>query len=296
MTGFDPEQSRALCEQYLSRWLGSPARLVGAERLPESTRTAPWRLDVQVEGDKRSYVLRLGAEKSAHEARVLQAMAGLPIPTPRVCGWDPGGDMLGTPSLLLEFIEGQSLLKPVLEGNAWAEDLYLDAACALQSVSREDLLAAGLELDEGETAQCVLEVAYEFLKGRGLQLADMAYTKLEATMPSLPAVRFSNGDLWLDNFVVRERTLAAVIDFAQACFSDPIFEFLLSFFVAPELRGRGIEERYCERMGFDVDLLPWYRGLELFDTWHWVLRTGEAFVHHTAESLSLALEGWISNA
>ena len=104
-------------------------------------------------------------------------------------------------------------------------------------------------------------------------------------MPKLPPVRFSNGDLWLENFIVKDRKLAGVIDFPGATFSDPIFEFLLSFFVSPELQGRGIEERYCRQIGYDPAILHWYHGLEYFDTWRWVLVTGEGFVHHTAESL-----------
>ena len=295
LSGFDPTKSRSLCEQYLCRTLGNPVRLVRAERLAKSTRQAPWRLDVEFEGSRRSHVLRLGAVHSEHEYRVLKAMAALPVPTPGVCGWEPEGNTLGVPCFLLDFVEGESLLTPMLEGEAWAEALYLDSVCALQSISRDELLAAGLELDRGEMASDVLEAAYEYLRGRDLPVADAAYAGLRSTMPLLPTLRFSNGDLWLDNFIVQDRNLAGVIDFANAGFSDPIYEFLLSFFAAPELRGRGVEERYCERMGFDPRLLPWYRGLEYLDTWHWVLRTGQPFVHHTAESLSLALEAWLDD-
>jgi len=112
-------------------------------------------------------------------------------------------------------------------------------------------------------------------------------------MPESPAVRFSNGDLWLDNLIVRDGQLAGVIDFENAGFSDPIYEFLLPFFVSPGLRGRGLEERYCERMGFDAGLLGWYQGLEYFDTWHWVNTTGEPFEHYTSEKLQIALQRWL---
>ena len=78
---------------------------------------------------------------------------------------------------------------------------------------------------------------------------------------------------------------------------DPEGEALgVPFFVSPELRGRGIEERYCQRTGFDPDSLPWYHALEYFDTWHWVAQTGEPFVHHTADSLCAALTCWLDKA
>ena len=102
-----------------------------------------------------------------------------------------------------------------------------------------------------------------------------------------------SGDLWLENFIVKDQRLAGVIDFANASFSDPVYEFLLSFFVAPELGGRGIEARYCRRMGYDPAMLPWYHGLEYFDTLRWVLTTGENFVHHTKESLEADLRVWL---
>lgn len=83
----------------------------------------------------------------------------------------------------------------------------------------------------------MIEGKYARLKAKSFPLADAAYKKLKEEMPILPALRFSNGDLWLDNFIVRDGKLAGVIDFQNAAFSDPLFEFLLSFFVSPELQG-----------------------------------------------------------
>ena len=42
-------------------------------------------------------------------------------------------------------------------------------------------------------------------------------------MPILQGARFSNGDLWLDNQIIRNRQLVGVIDFENAGFSDPIY-------------------------------------------------------------------------
>jgi hypothetical protein len=68
-----------------------------------------------------------------------------------------------------------------------------------------------------------------------------------------------------------------------------------SFFVEPKSHEHGIEERYCRRIGYDPALLQWYHGLELFDTWRWVVQTGEPFVHHAAENLAIDLEQWLVN-
>jgi len=264
-----------------------------------------------VDGERRSYVLRLDPRCGEHEYAVLRAMESIripasragsipagragTIPTPRAYGWDPQGQAFGLPCFFYDYLEGESLLGPVLAGERWAEDLYIDTVCALQAVSREQLPSIADRLQDELTAESALAAAHAHFTANPHPLADAVYARLRATQPILPASRFSNGDLWLDNLIVRDRRLVGIIDFEGAGFSDPIYEFLLSFFVAPELRGRGIEERYCRRIGFDPDLLPWYHGLEYFDTWRWVTATGRPFVHYTAENLAEALEDWLSH-
>jgi aminoglycoside phosphotransferase (APT) family kinase protein len=226
------------------------------------------------------------------EYQVLKALEAVPLPTPRVYGLDMQGEALGVACFFSEFIEGESLLGPMLAGAAWAENLYLDTVCTLLSITDDNLGNIAQELDRA-TAEDVLEDAYASLKDRSLPLADTVYRKLKAEMPALPSVRFSNGDLWLDNFIIKDGKLAGVIDFQGAVFSDPVFEFLLSFFVSPELQGRGIEERFCKLIGVDPVVLHWYRGLEYFDVWSWLLKTGKTFVYHTAGSVEMNLKKWL---
>jgi len=294
--GLDPNAHPAACEAYLGRWLETRVRFLGAERLAKSTRDAPWRLEVEAGGARRRYVLRFAPRRGEHEYMVLRAMEPVPIPTPRAYGWDPVGDAFGVPCFFSDFVEGESLLGPMLAGEPWAEEVYVDTVCALQGVTRAQLSAVADRLEMEETAASFLEAAHEQFVADPDPVADAAYAKLRATMPETPASRFSNGDLWLDNMIVRDGRLAGVIDFENAAFSDPVYEVLLPFFVSPGLRHRGTEERYCERMGFDPGVLGWYRGLEYFDTWHWVRATGEPFEHYTEDVLRAALERWLAEA
>jgi aminoglycoside phosphotransferase (APT) family kinase protein len=289
---FNPNRNLSRCEAYLRHFLAVDLQLVGAAPLVRSTRDAPWRLDTHVDGVSCSYVLRVDADGDGHEYAILRAMEPLPVPTPRAYGWDPSGKWLGVRCFFYDFVDGQSLLKPLLAGHAWAEKLYVDTVVALQMISREQLSSIADRLEPAETAESVLEAAHEFFVERHNRLAEAVYQKLRVRMPELPAPRFSNGDLWLDNLLVRDRRLVGVIDFENAGFSDPIYEFLLPFFVSPGLRRRGIEERYCAIMGYDPVLLRWYRALELFDTWHWVTKTGQTFAHYTREALRELLERW----
>jgi aminoglycoside phosphotransferase (APT) family kinase protein len=286
----DPNQSREACERYLSSSLGGSVALVHASQLTQSTRQAPWKLDVTADGNSRSYVLQLDERGLEYEYRVLKAMEAVGIPSPRAYGLDLQGEALGVPCFFSDFIAGESLLGPMLDGRPWAEAVYIDTVCALHSVTQPDL--GDLEVDQ-ESAEEVLEAAWGYFTGNPQPLAEVMYRRLKETQPDLPAVRFSNGDLWLDNFIVKGQELAGVIDFQKAGFSDPIFEFLLSFFVEPTLEGRGIEERFCRRLGYDPAILHWYHGLEFFDTWRAVLKHDEPFVHHTAESLEADIKAWL---
>ena len=295
MERYNPNQSLPALEAYLREALEAPVRLIQAHELTESTRSAPWRLDIESDGATHSYVLRTGTDGLAHEFAVLNAMQNTPLPVPRAYGLDEEGRSLGIPCFLSDFIEGEPLLEPLLAGKAWAEDLYIETVYALQSITLDDLPTIADQL-EHQTAVDVLEEADRYFLENPQPLAQTVHKRLLETMPELPEARFSNGDLWVENIIVRDGKLAGVIDFEHAGFSDPIFEFLLSFFVEPKLCGRGIEEGYCRHMGFDPAYLHWYHGLEFFDTWRWAVKTGKTFVHHSADSLRTNLEEWLKQS
>jgi len=294
MSLFDPTQHREKCEAYLGRALHAQVEFVRAEILQQSTRTAPWRLDVKVNGEVRSFVLQTDPDGMQFEYNILKAMVPIPLPTPHPYGLDLQGEALGVPCFFSDFIEGTSFLAPMQAGEPWAEKLYIDTVCALQVLTEADLGQVARDL-ERIPVEDLLEKAYTDIKDRELPLAQDVYQKLKAEKPALPALCFSNGDLWLDNFIVKDEQLAGVIDFRNAAFSDPVYEFLLSFFASPELQGRGTEERFCQRIGVDPALLHWYHGLEFFETWSWALRTGKSFAHHTAASLEKDLKNWLAD-
>lgn len=290
---FDPNLIPGKVEEYLSHYLDSAACFCTAERLTKSSRAAPWRFEVLLNGKPRSFVLQLDLRRGEHEFHALRAMENIPLPAPRAYGWDPIGEALGVPCYFSDYLHGESLLGPLLAGETWAERLYLDTVCSLQEITPQQLDSAEALMSSKETALHFLEEAHAYFSENPHPLADQVYQHLYDNQPLFPEPRFSNGDLWLDNFIVLDGKLVGVIDFENAGFSDPIYEFLLAFFVEPKLRGRGIEQRYCRRMGYDPRVLPWYNGLEYLDTWAWVRKNGESFVHYTDEKLQEAMEGWL---
>ena len=282
-------------ERLLCDVIGSPQRLIGAAALGESSRATPWRIDVEAGDGNTAYLLRYGEGCSRNEVTALRAMTNHPIPTPHVLYWDETGAALGAQVFISEFIDGEPLLPAMKAGDAWAIDLYIDTICALQAIRPKDLPpGSATQLEAGESILEVIDAAHaRFPEQKPLHEA--AYRRLIETQPVFPGTAFSNGDLWPENLLVSDRELVAVIDWQHAGWSDPIFEFLLPFFLVPELRNRGIEARFCERKGYDPAVLHWYHGVEYFDSLAWVLETGKPYEMHTAQSLSTDLERWLTS-
>ena len=174
--GLNPNDYQAECEKYLRFCLGSEVRFVHAETMPKSTRAAPWCLDVEVRGERKRYVLQLNQRRSEHEYAVLRAMELVQIPTPQVYGWDPEGEALEVPCFLRDFIEGETLLQPMLAGERWAEELYIDTVCALQGVTRQQLSVVEDRLAGEETAEGFLEAAHGYFKTDPDPLAEAVYS------------------------------------------------------------------------------------------------------------------------
>lgn len=285
----------SLLARALSRVVGSSVRGLQATALGASSRETPWRVDLETQFGSLTLLVRLGKSCSANEVAALEAMRAHALPTPEVLHWDPEGTELGTPLFVSTFIRGAPLLDAMKAHRPWADGLYVDTVCAVQSITAADLpLGSVQQMSGSESAEEVLEAAFKRF-GNPDSLIVEAYQRLKETWPGPPGDRFSNGDLWPENLLVRGRELVGIIDWQHAGFTDPIFEFLLPFFLVPTLRGRGTEEAYCRRMGFDPSVLHWYHGLEFFDSLAWVLKLGEPYEIHTAESLTDDLRRWMDS-
>ena len=280
--------ARALGEALEVPVLGMQAVALGA-----SSRETPWRIDLSTQEGARRVLVRLGGSCSTNEVSALQAMKDHPLPTPEVLHWDADGAALGTPLFVSTFIEGEPLLVGMKALEPWAERLYVETVCAVNSITAEDLPAGATDRMEGsESALEVLDAANERFQERDV-LVEAAYVRLKETAPVPHGDCFTNGDLWPENLLVRDRELVGIIDWQHAGFTDPVFEFLLPFFLDPTLRGRGKEEAFCRRLGLDPAILHWYHGLEFFDSLAWVLKLGEPYEIHTAESLAADLQRWL---
>ena len=102
-------ENRPLLQACLGQALGENAKLLDVIQLPASTRSAPWRLEVEQDDRRRAFVLRLGGEDLEYEYAVLKAMEQTSIPAPHAYFLDAQGTMLGAPCFLSDFISGEPL-------------------------------------------------------------------------------------------------------------------------------------------------------------------------------------------
>lgn len=290
----NPQNHLDKFKTFFSNALGADVAIQHFEMLRKSTREAPWRFDLLVDGEPRSFVFRMHTRTSAREYKVLEALQDVQVPTPHVYGLDKKGKTFGQPCYFMDYIEGESLLAPLLAGEEWAEELFIDSAVRLLTLPA-DVLGNLPPWVERYSAEDLLDNAYQKLKRFNDIVARKVYQELKQNAPPLPETYFSNGDLYPDNFIVRERQLVGVIDFANASFGDPLFEFMLPTFIHRELRGRGLEERFCARLGIDLVDLGWYHVLEYYDLWGFLAGTTDDFVGHTAESVRQVLDGWLKS-
>lgn len=170
----DPAKHAQVYQRYFSAGLGKDVEILSTASLEMSSRSAPWRFDLLVGGQVRSFVLRLDAETSEKEYHVLKAVRQLDFPCPAVYGLDKDGSALGEPCFFMEYIEGEPLLTGLLAGEVWAADLYLEAVVRLISVPIESLSAVSGWI-EVQSAEDVLEAAHLKLKQYSDVLSERVY-------------------------------------------------------------------------------------------------------------------------
>jgi aminoglycoside phosphotransferase (APT) family kinase protein len=290
----DPE-SKPLFDDYLSQSLGKSLEMVEAVPLKGGYRNSPWRIDALDAGFLCSYVLRLEHPGLCKEYQVMEQLASTALPTPDVWGFDPEGRFLGSGCFLMSFVPGQTLMGGLVSGEKWAEILFVDAVCEMQSTSRKQLGPIGVGLGKGADASGFLSYAEDgLLKLIDDPLVKMAAGRLRDTMPDRLEPEFGNGDLSPLNFIVGDGRLSGIIDFEFSGFSDPMFEFLSPIRWYEALRNRGLEARFCSCKGYDPDIVPWYWVLVSFSSWLGMLEDPAAELEGcTANSCRQDVQVWL---
>jgi aminoglycoside phosphotransferase (APT) family kinase protein len=229
---FDPARLGAWLEAKLPHFRGlrSARRLIGGNSNPI------WRIDA----DSGRYVLRTQPAgvllKSAHaldrEYRVMSALAGSPVPVPRLHLLCSDPEVIGVQFYLMDFVDGEvhrdmtlRSVAPELRGA-----VYEAAIDVLAAIHRSDVDALGLR-DFGRTGNYFERQLHRWTQQyrtatpEGIPAVDRLLDALAGAPlpPEVPAVLL-HGDSRLDNlmYVPGTARVAAVVDWELSTLGHPL--------------------------------------------------------------------------
>lgn len=258
----------AALERHLAGMLspGGACSIRAAERMTLGHSRAMYRLDLELMPaagavEQRSVVLRveqggvLGTD-SGDEVRVMRGLAAAGYPVATVLDYEPGGDVLGFPFFVMEYVPGSSM--PA----ATSLDAFTGALHWLHTL---DWRAAGLDFLEtpiGPRDAAVMQVrrwygVYRRAMRQTIPLLEEGAAWLERYAPTTPRVGVIHGDPGPGNYI-HDRdgaNVVAVTDWEFAHLGDPLEDwgYLICMRGARMLNEEAWVERVCSLTGVTLD-------------------------------------------
>lgn len=143
---------------------------------------------------------------------------GFPVPAPR--GHDASGKLLPTPYILTDFVEGTTEVPP--ERRTAAVDRMAEELARLHRLGAGDRRLAFLLRRDALSRR---EIAEERAAAQDREIEKRIRAALAPLWP-LPQAEavLLHGDFWPGNLLWQGERLAAVIDWEDACFGDPLID------------------------------------------------------------------------
>jgi aminoglycoside phosphotransferase (APT) family kinase protein len=233
-----------------------------------------------------------GANDVLREARVLKALEGQGVPTPRVLAVAQPGEVLDVPFYVMEHVPGHIMtdtLPPAFDGARDGRAIAFGLADALAKLHAVDWQGCGLE-DFGQPKDFN---ARHLKRLEGLMnhrddaapawLKDMA-AQLKASVPPESGASIVHNDFRLGNVIWSEPgpvELLAILDWELATIGDPLLDLGYMICCYP-VRGEELNptqelsaamlgdgfparqdliDRYAQATGSDVSRLAWYAAM-----------------------------------
>lgn len=238
------------------------------------------------------------AHDMGRERRVITALAGTPVPVPRVLAASEGGPPVGAPCLVMELVEGVVPLGELPAG--WADtetdrarmaQALVDVLVALHDVDHHSVGLGDFGRPEGFMQRQVRRWGAQWDAARGEDGADPVtgerLTRLGARLAeSLPATQRNtivHGDYRIDNCLFDAADpgrIKAVLDWEMSTLGDPMADLglllvywhqaqetlvwaaaqhLASPTALPGFPTRAeVAAAYARASGLDLEPLPWY--------------------------------------
>jgi aminoglycoside phosphotransferase (APT) family kinase protein len=252
----------------------------------------------------------------AREHAILAALAATDVPAPRPLALCIDPDVIGAPFLLMEHVDGESVLDRLPSGvdpvlaNAQIGPALVDVLAALHRAPWREIGLAEFGRPEGFLARQVgrWRGQYERYRVRDLPRFDEVGAWLEGHRPPDGPPAILHGDFHLDNCLidpVPPARVRAIVDWEMATIGDPLLDLgLVLAFWGPERpreaafpRIQGVSRvagaptraelaaRYAERTGRSVGHLPYYMALAF---WKLAAIVEGAYAQHLAGELDTA--------
>jgi aminoglycoside phosphotransferase (APT) family kinase protein len=228
------------------------------------------------------------AHDMAREFRVLAALAGTPVPVPRVLLHCADDQVLGAPFYLMEFVDGVVLRDPA-QTAALAPDRVaglgarlVEVLAALHAVDPAAVGLAGFGRPEGFLRRQVARwhQQWERSQTRELPALEELSAGLSAAVPDSGLVGIVHGDYRLDNVMFDHGLgrIVAVLDWEMATLGDPLADLgLLWVYTTLAATGLGpanplragsgfptapeLAQAYARLRPVPLDRLNWYAAL-----------------------------------
>lgn len=231
------------------------------------------------------------ADTFHREVTLLEALGKSAIPHAKLVGHDGVGQILGTPFILTEWIEGFSPKAPLPEGfasPAAAQALAWNLTDALAVIANQDFNALGLAgfgKPEGFLERQVNRWLSQLERAHSRELdgIDELCSALRTDRPRSQRVSLIHGDYQFINVMYSNEPpprLAAIIDWETATIGDPLLDlgWMLAGWQEPgeapthasymDWTGMpsrtSVAERYSDATGLDVSDINYYIALALF--------------------------------
>lgn len=197
-------------------------------RMPGGSSRETWSFYGSVPGQRRRLlVLRRdppGAPSSgmARELRLLRAASTAGVPVPRVVAASDDRSLLGSPFVVMEHVEGETIPRRILRDPELAgarAALTSQCARALAAVHRIPVDEVG-DLANGDEVVRYRELLWEL--GEPHPVFEVAFRWLEANRPPATGLAVVHGDFRIGNLIVGPGGLRAVLDWELAHVGDPV--------------------------------------------------------------------------
>lgn len=227
------------------------------------------------------------AHDMAREYRILQGLADSPVPVPRPIAMCADESVLGAPFYVMEFVRGTAYRSDSqLTSVGPARTRRIAEALVEMLVVVHGVDPAGAGLDdlgrpdgylERQLSRFTAQLAASH--SRELPCIERLARRLGKQVPTAGSSAIIHGDYRLDNVLIDEERVSAVLDWEMSTIGDPITDLALLVCYGEAARAGVFGEvgsapgypqaaelvhLYADAGGRDVSSLPWYLGFAYF--------------------------------